>query len=539
MKATVLKFDTPKSSRLYYIDKKTNRKKRITDNIHRDLQCILRATDRTKNIPLKVRNLLINLVEMILRSPHKEIFVDHKFLSQLTEVKSSKQNANLLAQINDILDSTYHNAINFHGKRRTYGYVVKFTEDGYERAKNPVAFYTNQVKKNVVSDGKKFSPESKKISTSYISNKENPIEEISSSYARELISKKEKIYKKEKATEQNHTNCSNAILAEHSQFAPSVDDRNITTKQQPIENLNDTSIATKESFPVTEIPPMDQQEDTQPDKPQEVSYAEQLVNDFLKKSSLTFPQGTVGINDNNSEQESDKQTRKMLLSKALCSAFGEQVACDIQDNCKFEEISPHKVTIKPKVNITFNDIDKAKIRKCIKSVYGEDVLLALVNTTPYVSKEPVASESVLARSEVLGTPSQNNSQWLRFKGSVRDRKVYEMLANSTMKIIEVQDKVIIEGHAFLIEELFSSGCVEELEDAVVETGLTLEFHEKIVSRSYVTSDAKPIILTKEKIMKDREWRKTATDGLDNFINEFKKKRSCYYVNAKKNLLIEA
>ena len=56
-------------------------------------------------------------------------------------------------------------------------------------------------------------------------------------------------------------------------------------------------------------------------------------------------------------------------------------------------------------------MEKAKIRKCIKSVYGEDVLLALVNTTPYVSKEPVASESGLARSEVLGTPSQNNSQW--------------------------------------------------------------------------------------------------------------------------------
>ena len=140
-----------------------------------------------------------------------------------------------------------------------------------------------------------------------------------------------------------------------------------------------------------------------------------------------------------------------------------------------------------------------------------------------MNKEPVASESGLARSEILGTPSQNNSQWLNFKGNVRDRKVREILNNPTMKIIEVQDKVIIEGHAFLLEELFSSGYVEELEDAVVETGLTLEFHEKIVSRGYVTPDAKPTILCKEKIIKDRKWRKTATDDLDNFINELKSK----------------
>ena len=219
----------------------------------------------------------------------------------------------------------------------------------------------------------------------------------------------------------------------------------------------------------------------------------------------------------------DKQAKQMLLSKALCGAFGEHSANDIQDHCEFEETEVGKVIIKPAIGVSFNDIEKAKIRKCIKSVYGEDVVLALVNTTPYVSKEPVASESGLARSEVLGTPSQNNSQWLNFKGNVRDRKVREILNNPTMKIIEIQGKVIIEGHAFLLEELFSSGYVEELEDTIVETGLTLEFHEKIVSRSYVTPDAKPTILTKEKIMKDREWRKNATEEFGNFINELKAK----------------
>jgi hypothetical protein len=159
-KTSLLNSLEPKDTRLYYLDKKTNRHKRLSDNIFRDLQYVTRPNDRKKRISLKARNLLTNLIQMILKNPHKEEFVDHKFLSQITEVYSSKQNANLLDQISDIIDSTYHSYINFYGKHKTYGYVIKLTEDGYERAKNPVAFYTD-------SSGKIFPSESKKIS-SYI-----------------------------------------------------------------------------------------------------------------------------------------------------------------------------------------------------------------------------------------------------------------------------------------------------------------------------------------------------------------------------------
>ena len=102
-KAAILNFPEPKESRLYYLDKKTNRHKRLSDNIFRDLQYVTRPNDRKKRISLKARNLLTNLLQMILKNPHKEEFVDHKFLSQITEVYSSKQNANLLDQISDII----------------------------------------------------------------------------------------------------------------------------------------------------------------------------------------------------------------------------------------------------------------------------------------------------------------------------------------------------------------------------------------------------------------------------------------------------
>jgi len=63
-------------------------------------------------------------------------------------------------------------------------------EDGYERAKNPVAFYSD-------SDGQKCLVDPTKMSR-YIKDKENPKEEINHSYANGFISKKEKSYKKEK-----------------------------------------------------------------------------------------------------------------------------------------------------------------------------------------------------------------------------------------------------------------------------------------------------------------------------------------------------
>ena len=202
-KAAVLNFPETKKARLYYLDKKTNKQKRLSDNIFRDLQYVIRPNDRRRKISLKARNLLTNLIQMILKNPYKEEFVDHTFLSQITEVYSSKQNARLLDQISDIIESTYHSYINFHGKNKTYGYVIKLTEDGYERAKNPVAFYSD-------SDGQKCPVDSTKMSTQVDKNvqiykdKENPEEEINHSYANGFISEKEKSYKKEKPPEHKH-----------------------------------------------------------------------------------------------------------------------------------------------------------------------------------------------------------------------------------------------------------------------------------------------------------------------------------------------
>lgn len=463
-KAAVVQFPEIKKTRLYYVDKKTNKQKRLSDNIFRDLQYITRANDPSKKISLKARNLLTNLLQMILKNPHKEEFVDHAFLSQITEVNTSRQNINLLEQISDIINFTYHSYINFHGKSRTYGYVIKLTEDGYEKAKNPLAFYSD-------SSGKKFPSKSKKISTRVEKNfqiykeEENPEEEINSSYAREFISEKEKIYKKEKVENELHATFAPCSLAQHEQVA-SPDEKTIELQRKNRSSEN-TGISSLAELMVKVL-----------DKPEELPEQEEIPKMEYAETELV---------------DDDKQLRKMLLSKALYGAFGEQRSNEIQDDYKFVEITPQKVCIQSK-EMLLNDIEKAKIRKCIQSVYGADVTLAMQIITPEPKEE---TQELYQKSNLLA-----------FKAAIPDRVTLSILTNRLVKIIEKPKSIIVEAAPFFIDQLTEAGNLTILEDAVVKTGIPLELYY-----NNQTQSKKTIILTPEKILKDREWLKNHRKSL--------------------------
>jgi hypothetical protein len=459
-KAAIVQFPEIKKTRLYYVDKKTNKQKRLSDNIFRDLQYVTRANDRSKTISLKARNLLTNLLQMILKNPHKEEFVDHAFLSQITEVSSSKQNARLLDQISDIIDFTYHSHIRFQEKIRAYGYVIKLTEDGYERAKNPLAFYGNL-------DGQKCSPNPTKMSSQVDKNvqiykeKENPIEEINSSYAREFISEKEKIYKKEKPENEIHATFAPCNLAEQEQVA-------LTSQQEKAIEL-ERKQRTSENTGMFAI--------------------SDLMNQLLNE-----PQKTEEIPEMKQEeipQLTDKQERAMLLSKALYGSFGEQRSGEIQDDYKFVETEPQKVCIQTK-EMRLNDIEKAKIRKCIQSVYGEDVTIAM----QLIEAKPHAGEVM---------PSQQRQSFQTFKSAIPDSKLITLLINPLVKAVETSRGIIIEAAPFFIDQLTEAGNMAVLEDAVVKTRITLELNYKGTNSEYANNTKKPIVLSLEKILKDREW----------------------------------
>ncbi|WPX99544.1 hypothetical protein Megpolyxen_01437 [Candidatus Megaera polyxenophila] len=478
-KAAIVQFPEIKKTRLYYVDKKTNRQKRLSDNIFRDLQYVTRPNDRKKRISLKARNLLTNLLQMILKNPHKEEFVDHAFLSQITEVSSSKQNARLLEQISDIIDFTYHSHIRFQEKIRAYGYVIKLTDDGYERAKNPLAFYGNL-------DGQKCSSNPTKMSSQVDKNvqiykeKENPIEEINSSYAREFISEKEKIYKKEKSENENAT------------FAP--------CSLTQLEQVALTKTEEKHQL-VTNCSQLTSQEEKSIELERKARSEEATgmfaMSDLMAKV-LKEPQKTEEIPEMNLEelpQITDKQERAILLSRALWQAFGEERSGEIQDDYKFVEQDQQKVCIQTK-EMRLNDIEKAKIRKAIQSVYGEDVTIAMQIIAP-LPAEPM-------RQANCDIPT-SKSNLLNFKAAIHDRITLNILNNCLVNMIETPKRIILEAAPFFIDQLTEAGNLAILEDAVVKTRITLELIYKGTNNDYANSIKKPIILTPEKILKNREW----------------------------------
>ena len=479
-KAAVLNFPEPKEARLYYLDKKTNKCKRLSDNIFRDLQYVTRPNDRKKRISLKARNLLTNLIQMILKNPHKEEFVDHTFLSQITEVYSSKQNARLLDQISDIIDSTYHSYINFHGKNRTYGYIIKLTEDGYERAKNPKAFYSDL-------DGQKCLVDSTKMSTRVDKNvqlykdKENPEEEINHSYANGFISEKEKTYKKEKSHEDKHATFAPCLLTQQEQVAHNNQAEKATYDQHKERTSENTGL-----FAMSDL-------------------MAKVLNDSQKEEEI------LEMNLEELPQLTDKQERTILLSRALRETFGEQRFNEIQNDYKFVETEPQKVCIQTKAML-LNDIEKAKIRKTIQSVYAENVTIVMQLLEP-IEAERQEQEIPIAPNT---TPRQN---WLKFKASISDSKLLTILTNRLVKVDENGETLIIKAAPLFIEDLTLGGHLTALEDAIVQTGITLELHYSGLNTSYTNAAKQKVIITPEQIIKDREWIRIHRKA----INELDKK----------------
>jgi len=479
-KAAVLNFPETKKARLYYLDKKTNKQKRLSDNIFRDLQYVTRPNDRRRKISLKARNLLTNLIQMILKNPHKEEFVDHTFLSQITEVYSSKQNARLLDQISDIIESTYHSYINFHGKNKTYGYVIKLTEDGYERAKNPVAFYSD-------SDGQKCLVDSTKMSTRVDKNvqlykdKENPEEEINHSYANGFISEKEKSYKKEKPHEDKHATFAPCLLTQQEQVAHNNQEEKATHTQHKERTSENTGL-----FAMSDL-------------------MAKVLNDPQKEEEI--PE----MNLEDLPRLTEKEERSVLLSRTLQQAFGEQRSSEIQNDYKFVEQDQQKVCIQTKAML-LNDIEKAKIRKTIQSVYGEDVTISMQLLEP-TRVEPHKQETPVTAKDM---PRGN---WLKFKASISDSNLLSLLNNRLVKVTEKEETLIIKASPLFIEDLTAGGHLTALEDAIVQTGITLELHYSGLNTSYTNAVKQKITLTPEQIIKDREWIRIHRKA----INELDKK----------------
>jgi hypothetical protein len=88
---------------------------------------IPRANDPSKSLQEKAVNLLSTIVSKLQNK--KVIILNHSHLTQITKCKKD-QNVNLLKQIANIFDITYHTKITINSKVHRYCYVIKHTEAG-------------------------------------------------------------------------------------------------------------------------------------------------------------------------------------------------------------------------------------------------------------------------------------------------------------------------------------------------------------------------------------------------------------------------
>jgi hypothetical protein len=69
-----------------------------------------------------------------------------------------------------------------------------------------------------------------------------------------------------------------------------------------------------------------------------------------------------------------------------------------------------------------------------------------------------------------------------------------------LKVVESPGKIVVTSWEFLIDRITESGNLEDIKDAILETGLTLELRGE--NASFGTN---PIIITPEQVAKDRAW----------------------------------
>lgn len=330
-------------------------------------------------------------------------------------------------------------------------------------------------------------PIQKNLDNIYVIPNNQP-KEINSSYAREFISVSSII-----TTETNTPACDPIQKNQqnkHATFAPC----NLTEQEQ-VASIPKKQVEPNQSATNCSQLTASQEKAIELDRKQRTSEDTGLfaMSDLMAQV-LNEPQKTEEMPKMNLEelpQITDKQERAILLSRALWQAFGEERSGEIQDDYKFVEQDEQKVCIQTK-EMRLNDIEKAKIRKAIQSVYGEDVTIAMQVLAP-VSKEPMPS------NENAGLPT-SKSNLLILKAAIPDRVTLNILNNRLVNVIETPKRIILEAAPFFIDQLTEAGNLAILEDAVVKTGITLELHY-----NKQTQSKKTIALTPEKILKDREW----------------------------------
>jgi hypothetical protein len=436
---------------LYYFNNKTQKFDLTYDQITRAAKFIIRANERNKTLGNKQgKTLLTAIADKIKNSKNGEIFIDHDWISTITDCKTD-QNTKIMGQLTDILDFKYHRCIVFEGKKRHYGLIVKFTSDGKERLMNPELFYDVP---SPQTPQKHIKPTPKKIGV--IAEKNRP----SYKDIRDFIEEDKKLLLEFLSSQ-------DIILKQeiNNIITPAREAKDAPSAFSSLELAKDAS-----DVPKPDPIPANNNE----------TYEKPIMNE---KETLT-------VSD-----------RKMLLSKALLGAFGQEEANLLQDNCEFIELEADKVKITIGSKKNLSDLEKEKIRKSLKSVYGEDVRIV-------TSKEQLPQPIKPPTPELLTNVRANNSEWFTFRQNLirvltkrHEEKIAQHIVKNWFDKLGVSElsnsqKLVMIAEPFYIHWI-ENNYDHVVEEAVCLGNFTVELH-------YKGNNERPRVYCKELIKRGKK-----------------------------------
>lgn len=444
---------------LYYFNSKTRKFDLTYDQITRAAKFIIRANERNKTLGNKQgKTLLTAIADKIKNSKNEEIFIDHDWISTITDCKTD-QNTKIMGQLADILDFKYHRCIVFESKKRHYGLIVKFTSDGKERLINPELFYdvpSPQIPQ------KHIKPIPKKIGV--ITEKNRP----SYKDIRDFI-------EEDKNSSKSFLSSQDIILKQEI--------NNIITPAREAEDAPSAFSSLELAKDASDVP-----------KPDPIP----ANNNETYEKPIMDEKETLTASD-----------RKMLLSKALLTSFGQEEADLLQDDCEFIELEADKVKITIGSKKNLSDLEKEKIRKSLKSVYGEDV--RIVTGKRETQPESVTNCDKLSRlptPELLTNVRANNSEWFTFRQNLirvltkrHEEKIAQHIVKNWFDKLGVSElsnsqKLVMIADSFYIHWI-ENNYDHVVEEAVCLSNFTVELH-------YKGNNERPRVYCKELIKRSKK-----------------------------------
>lgn len=455
-----------KSANISYVDfqkKKNISEKDIYNTCYDKWLDIKRACDPSKTIAYEAVTFIAAIEFLFSKNPDEVIF-NSKFLQSKCK-QGARQRSRFLAQLADLYEIVSHTSYNYKEKEYHFVYSAKRTKDSLEILKNPKEFYRKSAIKLVKTPDKNDLHTSQKclvyptnLSTIYTSN----------AFSSQGLQEHRNLIEEDKNSNKSFLSSQDIILKQEI--------NNIITPAREEENASFAhSSFCKPAQDASDVP----KADPIPANNNEI-YEKPTMNE---KETLTA------------------SDRKMLLSKALLSAFGQEEADLLQDNCEFIELEADKVKITIGSKKSLNDLEKEKIRKSLKSVYGEDVRIV-------TSREQLPQENKPPTPELIANIRTNNSEWFVFRQNLirvltkrHEEKIAQHIVKNWFDRLGISE-LSSSRRLVMIAEPFYIHWIENNYDHVVEEAVclgnfTVELH-------YKGNNERPRVYCKELIKRNKK-----------------------------------